>query len=161
MKTKNSMAWFNLYSTELRYRVEVKPSYFPFYCVIYLLILVACILTVHFTYAYLAVSFFVGVTVFLSGFIFYSKFSTQYKVYNYIVKHNVQEPYEIELSDKGECDFFGDKWLIHPNSRVSFFGCWLFLSEVGSQCISKKMFIYRQSLSHKDFARLCRMVDMR
>jgi len=68
--------------------------------------------------------------------------------------------YQFELSQQGLCTFDGKSYYqLQANSRLSFLGCWLTLTSVteNSTLLASKhkpLFIYRDSLSQKDFARL-------
>jgi len=68
--------------------------------------------------------------------------------------------YQFELSQQGLCTFDGQRYYqLQANSRLSFLGCWLTLTSVTENSTRlaskyKQLFIYRDSLSQKDFSRL-------
>jgi hypothetical protein len=51
-----------------------------------------------------------------------------------------------------------DEFILSPYSRVSFLGCWLIFSKVGINNKLQSKFIFKDSLSSKDYSRLRRII---
>jgi hypothetical protein len=61
------------------------------------------------------------------------------------------------LSDSGECQFLGqEKLYISANSQINLWGYWLVFTE--NDALLTKMFIFKDSLSSEDQARLARTI---
>jgi len=66
------------------------------------------------------------------------------------------------VTDTGFCQFGQQYFQLLANSKTSFLGCWLVLSSVEKTLVisaeQKKLFIYKDSLSNQDYARVCRII---
>ncbi len=55
-----------------------------------------------------------------------------------------------------------EQFQLLANSRYSFFGCWLYMTPlpvtINKKSKTKQLFIYRDSLSAKDFSRLSQVI---
>lgn len=71
------------------------------------------------------------------------------------LSHNITTSFV--LSDSGECQFIGqEKLYISANSQINLWGYWLVFTK--SDALLTKMFIFKDSLSSQDQARLARTI---
>ena len=157
---QNSTQWFNLYSIESKFNINIYQS------VIKWLLLVLCISLLF--VALLAVYFFesapslvlsvsIGfiLLLFLGGNIRALKQS-----HRYIEKTASIPLLCLDLTIEGEVLFSSDeKYFIHPSSRCGLFGCWLILMpDNGEKPKRNSLFVFKDSVSPKNYARLCRTI---
>ncbi len=157
MKTKSLTPWCNLYLSESKYKIAIKHSRDKnfFYRVLpcYLLIS-AFIISVSFNF-YLLASF-----TLVAYFILSVVRSKNIIISNSLV--NEDKPLFV-LTTQGECQFTDQQGRVEertlsPYSRVSFLGCWLFFSQQEGDNRHSSTFIFKDSLSSKDYSRLRRVI---
>lgn len=146
------MQWSNLYSAESKYKIIFTDSYlqrvmlivenlflfviFGSYCLIYPSDNVSDYLF-----------FLIAITSIVLG-----RFYYQY------TKLSIINNIEVLLS--GICQFDQyNQWKIAGNSRINWLGCYLVLvSNNSEKKLKQTLFIYRDSVSKKDYSRLCRII---
>lgn len=146
------MQWCNLFSSASKYNISVRPSRYK--RVVYgSLPLGACLVTlISLSYAYLLA------LVILIACLFYISI--------YISRDNNEAfIHYLTITTDGLLTINNDKagYQLLTTSRLGFIGCWLVLqkrsvlinpSEKTNQAASRQLFIFRDSLSEQDYARL-------
>jgi len=158
VKTKSLTPWCNLYYSELKYNIKVSPST---HWAISILLFYGC-------FTYLTLSVFIGfqfwlglgiVTFLIFSACYYLQASTPKKIKClalFISTENKTRDH-FTLSDTGECQF-SDKQPIQlaANSQINLWGYWLVF--VSNDVKLKQYFIFKDSLSEQDQARLARTI---
>lgn len=176
MKTSNSTPWCNLYSTESKYDICVKQSRYRNLlwlssCLFFNLLLISYV-----TYAYQFVLVIAGLTITLMSVFIARKKNGQLTKLQFTVDEYSICSFEYPLENKAENTVVSnvsrkEQFQLLASSRYSFFGCWLHMapfshlssSALLSYAINKKpknkwLFIYRDSLSTKEFSRLSQVI---
>lgn len=166
------MQWSNLYSTASKYNLCIKQSRYQ-----YLLLLSGCIffsllLVSYLTYAYQLVLVTAVLTI------------TALSILITKQRNGQLTTLQIILDEQGICSFkdilggavestdeMKEEFQLLSSSRYSFFGCWLHMTPLSNmyppksllyatneRSEKKRLFIYRDSLSSKDFSRLSQVI---
>ncbi|MGB1198177.1 MAG: protein YgfX [Thalassotalea sp.] len=162
MKTLNSTTWSNLYSGELKYNLTVKPSIAKAACLavfIFVNVLLGSLLVFQVFSINLLALFFIGVVLVLMGWWSFNYFKLKQKTVHYNL--NIMGMWE-EINKQG----IKELWQVDATSRVAFYGCYISLTTregLNNQLSSfqkknKQVFIFKDSLSVKSYARLCRVI---
>lgn len=171
MKIKNLTPWCNLFSTELKYNIDIAPSRHRYwvYSVIYIISTLLFLWLYSLSTQLLAIVI-AFITLIILGVIFSSKdmfinLSFINKFINTFFKFGRHRLNKFELHIDGKCYFnLGQLCRLHVNSRVGILGCWLvFIRVKNSQNLiddtHQPFFIFKDSLSAQDYSRLCRVIN--
>ena len=158
MKIKTSTPWCNLYYSASKYNIKVSPS---LHRAIFNLLF-------YFAFTYLFLAIFIGLTFWLFAVIglFFcfavylyrqlpSPLAKKYLLLITSSKHKVITNFL--LFKTGECQFFAGKTVkLSASSQLNLWGYWLVFTANGSQ--RSQLFIFKDSLSKQDQARLARTI---
>ncbi|WP_310733178.1 protein YgfX [Colwellia sp. MB02u-10] len=158
MKTKSLTPWCRLYYSELNYNIKVSPSK---HRAIFNLLF-------YFGFTYLTLTVLFGISFWLGffmaallGFIIFlyrqapAPLASQWLMLFTSSKDKTKANFV--LSDTGECQFNHQKSLqISANSQINLWGYWLVFSS--RDAVTAQHFIFKDSLSSKDQARLARTI---
>ena len=158
MKTKSLTPWCNLYYSELKYNIKVSPSK---HWAISILLFYGC-------FIYLALSIFIGfqlwlgfsiITLLIFSVYYYLQASISKKIKCLALfistKNKTRENFI--LSDTGECQFSGMQPIqLAANSQINLWGYWLVF--IPNDVKFRQCFIFKDSLSEQDQARLARTI---
>lgn len=107
----------------------------------------------------------VMIFVLLAGVIMQIKFPVRFSFFN--IKANLLISHQLEhfiLHSSGQCSFDeSSDWQLLPTSRIGMFGVWLNLKIIDKnelvpkKKVFKKLFIFKDSVSSKDFSRIARI----
>lgn len=142
------MKWCNLYLTESKYRLQIKHStlvhQLSYYC---FSLLVLSLVSVCIEPQSIERQYFLVLSVFFSISIF-------------IVGQTIQQNYILTVDSTGQVALNEQPALIITRgSRIGWIGCWLHLGTPTShQSSSVRLFIFKDSVSKHDYARLCRSI---
>lgn len=146
------MTWFNLFSTELKYKLTVYPSKIERVWLLVKLFVVLLLLGFVFSY-FIPLAYVLFALLLWSGLFFYlwSPKATEIS-------------FNIEVS--GRCQFRIDEiWKITYRSKISYWGCYLCLEKIDAATnnihiptIRKTSFYFKDSFSQLDYSRLCRVI---
>jgi hypothetical protein len=176
VKTQNLIPWCNLFSTASKYNISIRKSRFHYLflfsgCIFLILLLIS-----FFSYAYQVVLISAVLFITLLSIVIVQKNDKQLAVFHLIIDDlglcSLEYIIEKRIEDTAEgTNNLAEQFQLLTNSRCSFLGCWLnlapisnlYLRESFSNVIVKKsqkkrLFIYRDSLSKKDFSRLSRVI---
>lgn len=156
---QNSIQWFNLYSTESKFSINVYKSsvkWLLIFSCAFLLLVGLLALSFFESTPVLVLSLFIGVVVLLclSISIIATKQSSNINAKPVIpfISFGLTVNGEVLLSS-------GEEYHLHSSSRHGLFGCWLVLIANDKDTpYRKSLFIFKDSVSAKDYARLCRTI---
>lgn len=146
------MTWFNLYSTELKYKLTVYPSKIERIWLLLQLTSVLGLLSLIFAHFFSII--YALIICLLFSALFYYFYPSKLKYIGFT----------IDLS--GKCQYgINEIWQITPQSRISYWGSYLFLEKVDpstndsyTNSIRKTRFYFKDSFSKQDYARLSRVI---
>ena len=158
MKIKTLTPWCSLYYSELKYNISLSPSQ---HRAIFNLLF-------YFGFTYLCLSIFIGFKLWLGlaivfllcgGIFLYRKagvtLSRQYL--RLVTSHKHTSVKSFVLSQTGECQFIAQQRLqLSAKSHLNLWGYWLIFKPNDTK--SSKFFIFKDSLSSQDQARLARTI---
>ena len=158
MKTENLTPWCNLFLNASKYKVTIYKSrhqvfiYGVFFSFIIASLIFILTLNLYLLASVSSVIFFI-LSVAMSPPKMPSPLFSQADIESLI------------LTNKGLCQFSSshhndsvEEYILSPYSRSSFLGCWLLFSKVGSLNKLESKFIFKDSLSSKDYSRLRRVI---
>ncbi|WP_353517489.1 protein YgfX [Thalassotalea sp. SU-HH00458] len=155
---QNSTQWCNLYSGESKYNIRlVKSSNQQAiqYCIEAITLLLVCYI-IHQLYMLAIITSPLKSTVNIA--LILCIVIIVMKGYHRLPKHQIKY---LVLHNNGliDCDRHSQLSL-HLNSRIGWFGCWLILIDSRSKQLVNpiKLFIFKDSLSPRDYCRLSRAV---
>lgn len=149
------MPWCNLFSVESKFSIEVYKSYYKPLVYLGISQLIISLLLLHFTYAYQLALGHAVITTLVLGVLYSAQNSRRA-----VVLDEKSFAFQFEVTGQGLCVFDGkNAYQLQAKSRLSFLGCWLCFvaaSPVNSNDVpkQKQLFIFRDSLSERDFSRL-------
>jgi len=158
VKTKNLTPWSNLFLTASKYKVTINKSRHQFfiYGVFFFFIIASLI-------AFLTLNLYLLASVTFVIFFILSIAMPTPMMFTPSSSRGCIE--SLFLTDKGLCQFSSyqrnnsvEEYAFSPYSRVSFLGCWLIFSKVGNSNELQSKFIFKDSLSSKDYSRLRRVI---
>ena len=158
MKTKNLTTWCNLFSTELKFNITVKPSRYHHYLrFAYLLfwVLISVLLFKSTENYYIE---WLIVFVALVNVLYFYKARFQKAAYQNTLDKN------LEISGDGEYVCNNTKYCIQPSSCVGIWGVWLRLKKVSdnglpiNKTANKLVFYFSDSFTNQEYSRLCRVI---
>ena len=158
MKTKSLTPWSNLFLSGSKYKVTINQSRHQFFIYGVLIFSVIATLIILFTvnlYPLASITFIV--------FFIFSIAISNTKVFSPLPKNSCKQL--LFLTEEGlfqlgsyKSNILIDEFILSPYSRVSFLGCWLIFSKVGINNKLQSKFIFKDSLSSKDYSRLRRII---
>lgn len=154
MKTKNLTPWCNLFLTASKYKVTINQSrhqfliYGVFICLVIATLLIFFTLNLYAIASVTFVAFFIFSIVMSNPRIYSPLANSSCKEFLFLTKEG-----SFQL-DNSQRNHIIEKFILYPNSRVSFLGCWLVFYEEGNINKLQSKFIFKDSLSSKDYSRL-------
>lgn len=180
MKTKNLTPWCNLYSVGLKFNIEVKTSRYKTFVYGFIpLLLCAAIFKIIFIVSDLPINTWLMILMLLVIYLFCAGVFFSLSLF----KNLIVVEHRFILQEDGFCNFIDEKVVsknlagndndLKPDlqlqraSRVGFYGCWLSFKAVDEQKkliksgdgVNKYLFIFKDSLSKRDYSRLCRVIN--
>lgn len=158
MKIKNSTQWSNLYSNASKYNINVRDSQYKRAVYSVIGVFTSLIILVSFTFHY-GIALLIAIISIISLSLFLS-----------ISRLNRPITSSLTLTKVGVVEFSNDQviYQLLPESRLSFFGCWLVLGPSENTVTQhsnpnkkypKQLFIFKDSLHAQDFSRLASVIN--
>ena len=157
---QNSTQWFNLNSNESKFSINIYRSTTKWLLIVSCILLLLSVLLTLYFFEYdpaLVLSIFISLIILLC----FGVGIKAIKQSNYDFNTNSRIPFiSLELTIQGQVLFpSGDKYYIHPSSRSGLLGCWFVLvPDDEKESLRKSLFIFKDSVSPKNYARLCRTI---
>lgn len=156
---QNSTQWSNLFLNELKYNINVYHDSAKFFIAVSSTLLLTSILLVCYYFEQ-------NPTLTQSAFIMFALFlclftgAITYKRLEYKKQQSGLPLISFELTIEGDVNFsVNEKYSIHTNSRTGIWGCWLeLIPNDGLKHNKKSIFIFKNSVSAKSYARICRAI---